>query len=266
MASNVETITATVTVLVLVGAVAIRSLSAGRIEIKLNDAIIAAIAAALVLLVAGRITKFGLSPEGLTLETATQAILSASARPIEQQVSKLPVAPVEVALKGGVGAIPSLVRQQVQGLEFVLGGGGYDPNAIKQFLETLTQHSFFRYVVLVDSNLRLFGMLDARRLLALLQEGPSPTFDSFAMMLNRGNADDRTQLQRIPGFVPSSAAVTQQTDKRDVLTKMEELGIDWLPVKNADGKLDGVVDRSRLTTSLILDVTNQLRASAPVKQ
>jgi hypothetical protein len=47
---------------------------------------------------------------------------------------------------------------------------------------------------------------------------------------------------------------------------MEELGIDWLPVKNADGKLDGVVDRSRLTTSLILDVTNQLRASAPVKQ
>jgi hypothetical protein len=42
---------------------------------------------------------------------------------------------------------------------------------------------------------------------------------------------------------------------------MEQLGTDWLPVLDQGGRLVGVIDRSRLTASLILDVANQLQAS-----
>jgi hypothetical protein len=105
---TVEMMTAFVTVLVLAAVVTIRSLSAGRIEIKLNDAIIAAIAATLTLLVSGRISKVVFGTEGLTVETAKQAILTASAQSISQQVATLPVAPVEVAMKGGASQIPNL--------------------------------------------------------------------------------------------------------------------------------------------------------------
>jgi len=84
---TVEMITAFVTVLVLAAVVAVRSLSAGKIEIKLNDAIIAAIAATLTLLVSGRISKVVFGTEGLTVETAKQAILTASAQSITQQVA-----------------------------------------------------------------------------------------------------------------------------------------------------------------------------------
>lgn len=253
-------ITAVVTVAVLVAVVAVRSLTGGRIEIRLNDAIIAAIAAVLTLFVFGRISKFGVGSEGVTVETAKQAILSASAQPIDRQVALLPVAPVEEALKGGVGLIPSMVHREVQGLDFLLGGGGYDPHAVQEYLETLTRYPFFRFVTLLDPNGSLFGMIDARKLLARLQDPASgQTFASFASEINRASADDRTKLAALPGFVPAGNAVTRGSDKRDVLEKMEKLGADWLPVLKPGGQLDGIVDRSRLTASLILDVTNQLK-------
>jgi len=73
---------------------------------------------------------------------------------------------------------------------------------------------------------------------------------------------DRQKLAQLPGFVSSSNAVTKQLDKREVLDRMQKAGRDWLPVVTAQGQLDGVVDRSRLTASIILDVTNQLRAGS----
>ena len=68
-------------------------------------------------------------------------------------------------------------------------------------------------------------------------------------------------LRQLPGFVPAQEAVTQQSDKRDALNRMEKSGRDWLPVVSPQGNLAGIVDRSRLTASMILDVTNQLQAS-----
>ena len=262
---TVEMITAFVTVLVLAVVVAVRSLSAGKIEIKLNDAIIAAIAATLTLLVSGRVSKVVLGTEGVTLETAKQAILTASAQSITQQVATLPVAPVEVAQKGGPSELQTLVNRQVQALEFVIGAGGYDAGVIQQYLETLTKYPFFRFVAFLNSDLTLFGLLDGNKLLAQLRSGSPETFGSFATLVNSRDANARSQIARIPGFVPASAGVTRQTDKRDALERLEKLGSDWLPVLK-DDKLDGILERSRLTASLILDVTNQLRASAGAQQ
>jgi hypothetical protein len=258
---RIELITAIITVAVLAGVVALRSATGGKVEITLNDAIIAAIAAALALLVSGKLSKVVVGSEGVTIETARDAILSSAAQPISQQVKPLPVAPLEQALKGGLAEMPDMVRRRVQGLDFMLGFGGYDQAVIKSYLETLTRYDFFRFIIVLTPDNRLFGMIDARSLLTLLQDPSSgETFQDFATLLSRGNDADRRKLSQLPGFVPASDAVTKQADKRDVLDRMEKSGREWLPVVNAQGQLDGVVDRSRLTASIILDVTNQLRA------
>ena len=198
----------------------------------------------------------------ITVETAKRAILSASAQPIQLQVSPLPFAPIEEALKGGVEMIPSMVARGVGSLDFLMGAGAYVPGVVQQYLETLTPYPFFRFVTLLMPNSQVFGFIDARRLLATLQaNAQSQSFVSFAAALNRGNSDDQAQLANLPGFLPANVAVTPQSDKREVLAKMEKLGAAWLPVLGSDGKLVGVVDQSRLTASLILDVTNRLQAS-----
>ena len=59
--------------------------------------------------------------------------------------------------------------------------------------------------------------------------------------------------------------MTDGADKRQVLARMEETGRDWLPVIGANGGLEGIVERSRLTASLILDVTDRLSAAPPAE-
>ena len=255
---SVEITTAIIAALALIAAVAIRGLSHGRVEIKLNDAIIAAIAAGLTLLISGRISKFVVGSEGLTVETAREAILSASASPIGDQVTPLPVEGVEEAMKGSVSAIPQLIERQVQALDLMLGGQ-YVPDAMKQYLQTLTKYPFFRFVVLVKPDHAMYGIYDASKLTARL-DAQDAGFLDFVNWVARGN---EAELAQLPGFLPPDAAVTRQSDKRDVLEKMEQMNAEWLPVLSEQGKLDGIVSRSRLTASMIIEVADKLKASPP---
>jgi CBS domain len=133
-------------------------------------------------------------------------------------------------------------------------------------LQALTPHSFFRFVTLLGSD-GPFGFIDGRLLLPTLTSNSQGfSFSQFADAVNHGTTSDRDRLSHLPGFLPASAAVAPDSDKRDVLEKMELLKVDWLPVVDSDGHVVGVVDQSRLTASLILDVANQLQPpQQPVK-
>jgi hypothetical protein len=171
-----------VTVLTLIGVVAFRSLSSGSIEVKLNDAIIAAIAAVLLLFITGRINKVSLTSGGVSFEGATKAILSASAEPVKDQVATLPVVPIDESLKLGVSEIPMLIGRQLQALDFLMGAGVYQGDAVRQYLESLTKYEFFRFVVLLNPDRTMFGIIDARKLLATLQDQRSNM--NFASLLS----------------------------------------------------------------------------------
>jgi hypothetical protein len=102
-------------------------------------------------------------------------------------------------MKGGIAEIPEMVRQRVQGLDFMLNFGGYDQTILKTYLETLTRYDFFRYIILLKPNKSLFGMLDARSLLAVLQDpGSGKTFLDFALLLNRASDADKLKLTQLP--------------------------------------------------------------------
>jgi hypothetical protein len=245
---------------VLAGLVLLRGLTGGRVEVKLADAAIAIIPVVLVLLATGQIQKLAIGTEGITIETARDAILGASATSITGQVSPLPVAPVEVAAKGGTGEIPHLIAQGVQGLNFRLGAGFYVGQAIDEYLRQLTAYPAFRFVIVTKPDGTLFGVMDARKLQQVVaQDTVGISWSQFADILNRGDAGAFDRLTKLTGFIGRDQALTKAADKHNALERMEKLAADWLPVVDDRGMFVGVVDRSRLTASLILDVTARLQ-------
>ena len=255
-----DIVTAVVAIIVLACVVGVRSLTKGRIKITLPDAIIATIAAVLTLFLAGGADKVNFSLTGVSVE---KAILSASQKQINAQVTEL-VTPVEEAEKGGTAQIPQLVQRQVQALEFLLGSDIYTKEAIQEYLQTLSKYPFFRFVVFLNPDRTFFGMVDAKRLLVVLENSENGlSFASFATLVKGGSFDGRARLASLPGFVSVFDAVTSDSHKRDVLQKMQGKNTEWLPVLNSNRKLQGIVDRSRLIVSLILDVTNQLEGGGP---
>jgi hypothetical protein len=99
-------------------------------------------------------------------------------------------------------------------------------------------------------------MANARELTALFEtQRPPYTATDFAEWLNRGDGE---ALARLPGFIGRQHALNEQTDKRQALQRMEVLNLDTLPVVQEKERFSGIVDRSRLTASLLIDVANNL--------
>jgi hypothetical protein len=240
---------------VLIGLLVLRGFSGGKFEVRLADAVIAVLPVVVWLLITGKIAKLDISADRIALETR-EAILEASTRPVEGQVTGLPVVPVEAAEKGASGDLGRLVAEGVQALLFRLGAGGYVGVAIEEYLSALTRSPAFRYVLLEEPDGALFGIVDARKLQALVEQR-HVSWDQLADWIN---ADDRDALRILPGFVATDQAIAETTDKQNALARMEKLNTDWLPVISNGGRFLGVVERSRLTASLILDVTAQLKA------
>jgi hypothetical protein len=247
----------------LVAIVGTRVLGKGRVQFQLSDAIIAVVAAFFVLLLTGRvgIEEFGLSDKGFV----AKLIRTASERKIGPQVSIFPLEQLleqlEVSLKAGTADIPRLVEMEIPALAFKLGSGFYTPEAIQQYLVNLTQHPFLRFVIILKQDGQFFGMLDARKLLRTLRDQTSGwNFSEFGTAINRGNTADQMRLSMLPGLVPADKSVQPDSDKLKALERMEKLHIDWLPVVAA-GNLKGVVERSALTASMVVDVAKQLRNS-----
>jgi len=257
----VEIVTATVGVLVLVAVVGTRAVSKGSIQVQLSDAIIAALAAIFVLLLAGRITKIGLSEKGVDIEVV-EIFRSASEKKLAPQISTLPVEQLDAPTKGGIADIPRLVERQIPALSFRLATGAYASEAVRQYLLDLTQHPFFRFVIILKQDEQFFGMIDARKLLRTLQDPTSGwSFTEFESVINGGNAADQARLSTIPGLISAAKSVQPETDKLEALERMEALHIDWLPVVTGSF-LKGIVERSALTASIIADVAKQFRNSA----
>jgi ElaB/YqjD/DUF883 family membrane-anchored ribosome-binding protein len=207
-------------------------------------------------------------------KTATKTN-TAIVKAAQASVEKAPLGrPIDMEPKMGIGAIPDLVRKRPDALRFQLGHGGYYGPAIWLYLDVLGRVPEFRYVVVTVDN-SLFGVFDAATLThtlnppnatvlsALYPLGSNklpkpkavPRWTEFADRLNRGDDTARKWIAALTGFVPAMKAVPAHADKRQALQKMETMRRDWLPVVDAPGgRLVGIVDRSNLTSSLLLEI------------
>jgi hypothetical protein len=222
--------------------------------VKQSDIVLALIPILLWLLLTDRIDKFEFG--GIKIQ---RAFLEASEEPITEQISKLqlPVESIRLDAKRGVGQIPQLIKNKTEGLFFQIGYSGYYGPAIEDYLSQLTQYSFFKYVIILDEDHQFIGMCDARELHKIFRD-PNAGFDSrdFEDWLRKSNREALTQL---PSYISREHAIEATAEKRLVLEKMESLNLDILPVVDEESKFSGVVDRSRLTASMLIDVANRVK-------
>ncbi len=240
-------------ILILAVMVALRLKFGSRFEIRNTDILIALIPAALWLVFAGKIKslEFG----GFKIEAA---FAQAARQSVKHQVTpvKLPVERVRVDLKRGVEEIPKLIRHRTEALIFTLGHGSYYGPAIEEYLKRLTASPFLKYVVIQRADGTFFGLLDALELNAFFRVHTDGLDASkFADWLNRSAT---TPLSDLPGFIALEHAVTEKTQKQSALEAMDRLDRDFLPVVDTTKRFVGVVKRSRLTASLIVDVANKI--------
>lgn len=253
-------------IVLVISSVLLRIFSEGKYEIKTTDLVLIIIP----LLVAGLTTG---KLRGLDL-FGVKADLSdlwsdAAQTGIEQEISARPVSGVqdaiemiEAAPKRGVNEIPQLIQQKTQALEFRLGMGGYYGPAIRKYFEDLYGSAYLRFIVITHPDQRLFGIYIAADLIAYLRTLGNQGYSHFETLLNRGGSNAEQHLAQLPGFIPATYAVSADMTKRDALLAMENARLDILPVKNEAGRFIGTVERARLTTSLILAVTEKLNPSA----
>jgi hypothetical protein len=157
-----------------------------------------------------------------------------------------------------VSELPRLVESETEGLTFRIGHGGYWGPAIAEYFVTLSRQPFLKYVIIENPDGTFFGLANARPLAEFFElrfQAPI-TADQFAKWLN---SSDTKALTQLPDFIGAGDAVSQETDKYQALLKMETLNVDRLPAVNEKKHFVGMVDRSRLTASLLIDVANNLK-------
>jgi len=241
-------------ILVMALLVILRMKIGSKFEVRNSDILIAIIPVALWLILTGKIQKLEFGE--FKIEAA---FVEASKTAIAKQITpvKLPVETVRMDPKLGVKEIPRLIRNKTEALVFQLGYGGYYGPAIEEYLSRLSKYAFFKHIVINDSEGKFVGIADARELnsIFLLHEATYNS-DDVAEWINRSKI---ASLQNLPGFVSAKDVIRKDADKQTALEKMEALNIETLPVIDERGIFAGVVDRSRLTASLIIDVSRKVR-------
>lgn len=193
----------------------------------------------------------------------------------KQQVSDsrsvLPVEFVRDEGKADPGRIPEYLERKVQALSFWLGGG-YDGPMVWKYMDRLSTMPEFKYVVVFDGGGGgIFGLYNAKELKTrfdppnqtemsearsadvhdLPSPGDVPGWTVFARLVSERATKE---LQRLPSFQSGAAPVGTDWSSVDALRHMDRLGADLLPVVDSGGDFVGVVDRSRLTTGLLIEL------------
>lgn len=262
----------------LAALILLRVKSGNRFEIKNTDVVLALVPVALWLFLTGKIQEFAFG------EVKIVAALKVAAKaPVENQVSKLlPVDAIPMFEKGGVEEIRRALDNKAQALSFHIGRGYYTGPAIRRYLDELTQYPYLRYVVLSNPDDTFFGLVDARQLANLVRREqvqpsatppapvlgeqaqfgvPAPprlTAENIANWLNGKNLEE---LKTLPGFISDKDALDSKADRQQALKQLNALDLQTIPVVNENKKFVGIVDRSKLTASILTDIAAKVEHS-----
>ncbi len=243
-------------IVILVGLVILREKSDQRFEVKNPDIVLALIIPTIILFATGKIKRFefgDLSVESAWIDAA-QAEINTQ---ITQLNTSLPIQAAQSHAKMSVSEIPKLIENKTQILTFKLGQGNYYAPAITEYFSELYKTPDFKYLLITETDGTFWCIADAKKLAELNTKGVQRfSYRKFTQWLNSGNKES---LATLPGFISINNAVIDSMDKIRVLEKMEINNIDQLPAINDQGIFIGMVDRSRLVSSLVLDVSARLK-------
>ncbi len=246
----------------LVTAVILRARFGEKYELKTIDLVLIIVPLLLVLLITGRVKMldaFGVKADFSKLFTdAAEDTIKPQTALISTPDLSGEINLLSMETKQGVGKIPELVENQIEALVFQLGHGGYYGPAIKQYIDALQASSYLQYIIVLDQQEKLFGIYEVPDLLIYFRINPNDPYSKIAGWLNRPDERALNELRRLPGFIDARLSVQRKQSKRAVLTRMDSLRVNSLPVVDENRRFVGTIERSELTASLILEVVNRL--------
>ena len=231
--------------------VALRAKTGSKFDVKNSDIVLALIPIFLWLFLTGKVKEFAFGDLKIT-----SAIEEASKTTVEEKVSKLPVETIRTEMKGGVGEIPDMLRRKVQALGFRIGHGGYWGPAIQSYLRELLTNPAFKYLIVYNPDGTFFGLADGRQVAAISGMNSSEA-QTLADWLNRGQT---TELPTLAGFISAKEALTNSSDTRTALQRMNAMDLQALPVVDEKGMLAGIVDRSKLSASMLIEIAQRVES------
>lgn len=147
--------------------------------------------------------------------------------------------------KGGLGKIESFKRNRVAAITLELGKQRYYLNsAIETYLEELTPLSFFKYVIFKDKSGEFRGIISTTK---LLEEMSSGNIDLVKLI----ESNDISSVRSI-----STISVPSGSSKQKSLQLMDSHGLSELPVVDEFNSFVGVVERSKITSSIVAQLVS----------
>jgi hypothetical protein len=234
----------------LVLLVVLRARFGQSFEVRSSDILLALIPVALWLFLTGKVKELAFGD--LRIVSAVQQAATTS---VQRNVSRLPIETIRIGLKGQLSDVETLRANKVQALGFNLHHGGYFGPAIREYLGALNENPSFRYLVIYNPDRTLHAVADGRQVAAMVRSGALDA-DQLAQWLNGGQVD---RLASLPGYIQAKDALTNESDTRTALERMNALDVQTLPVVDATGQLAGVVDRSKLSASMLIEIADRVQ-------
>lgn len=239
-----------VAALVFAGIIAIlavvKAKTGGRFSIETNWVLIAVLPIIFWLFLSGKIES--IRAGGVEVKAVIRTV---SAQVVERgrDYALVEFDRISAEPKVGLQRIDEYIRRKLPALSFQLGYRGYAGFAIQQYLERLSQYGFFKYIVFEDSEGKFAGMMPAS---SLLRFGRERNFEDVKQAIEEG------RIGQFPDLIGRERAVTTSTSKRQALEAFEQTDADELPVVDEEGRLVGIVSRSKLSSGVLAAILRKV--------
>lgn len=148
--------------------------------------------------------------------------------------------------KGSIGKIESFKRDRVAAVTLVVGKQNYyNDRAIQKYLRELTPLSFFKYVLFENQAGEFRGVISADKLYEDMLAG---NVDLVASI----ESGDISGIDGIRAISTPSGSTKQES-----LQLMDRHGLSELPVVDEFGKFVGVVERDKITSSIVAELVSK---------
>ena len=170
-----------------------------------------------------------------------------TAKPVSLQYDGDKINPEHISsdAKEGLSKIEYFKANKVAAVTLEIGRQGYYNNgAIKRYLRELTQFAFFKYVLFQDQNNRFKGIIPATEMLNQMENQGL----DLVRLIESGNI---TTIQGV-----NTVALPSDSSKQKALQIIDESGLSELPVVDDGGSFVGVVERSKITSSIVAQLVS----------
>lgn len=170
----------------------------------------------------------------------------ATSTPVSLQIDGDAITAEKVSNEGkeGLGKLKEIKKKRVAAITLEVGRRGYYLNsAIERYLEELTPLPFFKFVIFKNKSGEFQGIISGINLLAELRNNLD-----LVPLIESGN------ISGINGV--STISVPGGSSKKISLQLMDKHGLSVLPVVDHNKSFIGIVDRGKITSSIVAQLVS----------